>query len=328
MEWIKPGTKIDFMGKKEWALLGSGLLIMVGLLSILLKGGLNYGIDFTGGTLVQLRFERPIPLEEMRGGLKTIGLGNSLLQQFGDPREVLIRFGSSSRALKDPGKEIAQALRNLFPGGKIEVRRVEAVGPQASRELLRKALIAVLVSFVAMFLYVAFRFGVPYAAGGILALIHDVTITVGFFSLTGKEISLPVVAALLTIIGYSINDTIVVFDRIREKLRKQPKGDLSQTINLSINETLSRTILTSFTVFIVLLSLFFLGGEVIHDFAFALLVGVVVGSYSSIAIASPVLIYWPKFSPAKASNASVRAVSPQGSPNPLPNAKEKKRKGL
>ncbi|MBI2876084.1 MAG: protein translocase subunit SecF, partial [Candidatus Tectomicrobia bacterium] len=243
MEWIKPGTKIDFMAKKEWALLGSGLLILAGLLSILLRGGLNYGIDFTGGTLVQLRFERPVPLEEVRHGLRTIRLGDSLLQQFGgDSREILIRFGSTSQALQDPAKEIVQTLQQRLPGRKIEVRRVETVGPQISHVLQRKALIAVLVSFVGIFLYVSYRFGIAWAAGGILALIHDVMVTVGVFSLANKEISLPVVAALLTIIGYSINDTIVVFDRIREKFRKQSKGEFHQIINTSINETLSRTI--------------------------------------------------------------------------------------
>lgn len=292
MEWIKPGTQIDFMGKKERCILASGLLILAGLVSLVFKGGPRYGIDFTGGTLVQIKLQKAVPLGEIRKGLKDIGLGDSLIQQFGEPDEVLIRFSSTSDSLEDPGKKVVGALQKILSPVLVELRRMETVGPQISRDLRGKALIAVLASFVAMFLYISYRFGVKWAAGGILALIHDTVITVGIFSLANKEISLSVVAALLTIIGYSINDTIVVFDRIRENQKKYSKEELSHVINSSINETLSRTILTSFTVFLVVAVLFLLGGEVIHDFAFALIVGVVVGSYSSIFIASPILVYW------------------------------------
>jgi preprotein translocase subunit SecF len=293
MEWIKPGTKIDFVGKLIYCIPLSGIIILAGTLSMLLKGGPRYGVDFSGGILIQLRSDKPVAIGKLRDSLSNIGWSKAQIQQFGDAREVLIRAPQSSDNPEALKNRLIQAIHKSFPQNSWEERRTETVGPQVSKELQRNAIIALVLAFAAIYVYVTYRFGWLWAAGGILALIHDAWVTIGFFSLTNKEIALPVVAALLTIIGYSINDTIVVFDRIRENLKKLSRNtELSQIINMSVNETLSRTILTSFTVFITVLALFFLGGEVIHDFAFALIVGVITGTYSTIYIASPVLLLW------------------------------------
>jgi|SRR3990172_9968113 len=294
MEWIKPGTKIDFVGKLYYCLALSGLVILAGTISMILKGGPNYGVDFSGGLLVQLRSDKVVPLNQLRDSLSKIGWAKAQIQEFGDGHEVLIRAPQSSEAPEELKNRLIQAIHKSFPQNNWEERRTETVGPQVSKELQKEAIIALVLSFAAMYGYVTYRFGWLWASGGILALIHDVWVTVAFFSLANKEITLPVVAALLTIIGYSINDTIVLFDRVRENLKKLSKNtELATLINISVNETLSRTILTSFTVFITVLALFFLGGEVIHDFAFALIIGVISGTYSTIYIASPVLLLWP-----------------------------------
>lgn len=298
MELIKSTVNINFVGNMKLWFSISIAMITISITSVILHGGLNLGIDFAGGTLVQVKFKQNTTTENLRKALDRIKLGGSIIQQF-SPQEMVIRTAESTSDLKGLSSRIEDALSEAYSKGDFEVRRVELVGPKVGKDLTNKAIMAIVFSWIGMLVYIAWRFEFRYAVGGIIALIHDVTITVGALSLLNKEFTLTIVAALLTIIGYSINDTIVVCDRIRENIRKSGKKDFSEIINGSINETLSRTILTSFTVFIVVVVLFILGGEVIHDFAFAILVGVVVGTYSSIFIATPIVLAWEKFSPSK-----------------------------
>ncbi|MBC8287743.1 MAG: protein translocase subunit SecF [Nitrospinae bacterium] len=292
MKIIGSETHFDFMGKIKMTLTISGLLILIGLGSIVMSGGLKYGIDFSGGTLVQLQFKTPPDIEVIRDGLKSIGLGESTIQEFGTKRDILIRVQRSEEKLEAVGSRIRNSLGEKFNKADITVERVEMVGPKVGRDLREKALLSILYAIIGIVLYISWRFELQYAVAAIIALIHDVLVTMGAFSLFDKEFTLVIVAAFLTIIGYSLNDTIVVFDRIRENLRRKGKNTLTQTINASINQTLSRTLLTSGTTLLVVVALFFFGGEIIHDFSFALLVGVLVGTYSSIFIASVFLIFW------------------------------------
>jgi preprotein translocase subunit SecF len=296
MELIKSGSNIDFVGKMKMAFTFSFAVIIISIASVILHGGLNYGIDFAGGTLVQIKFNQEPSIDNVRSAFKNIGLENSIIQSFG-LNEVVVRTAESSADPKGLTGKIDEALTTVFAKGNYEIRRVEVVGPKVGKDLTRKALLAIVFSWIGMLIYISWRFEFRYAVGGILALVHDVIITVGAFSILNKEFDLTIVAALLTIIGYSINDTIVVFDRIRENVRKNVRQSLGDTINMSVNQTLSRTILTALTVFIVVVVLFFFGGAVIHDFAFALLVGVVVGTYSSIFIASPIILAWENIRP-------------------------------
>ncbi len=298
MEFIKPGINFDFVGRMKLACGISAAVIVISVASVIWHGGLNYGIDFAGGTLVQLKFQKTTSTEQIRNAFKPIGLQNVVIQPFGD-NEVVVRIGEVAAAGKELSAMIADSLQAALGQGAFEVRRVEVVGPKVGKDLTRKAMLAIVFSWIGMLIYISWRFEFRYAVGGILALVHDTVITIGAMSLLNKEFDLTIVAALLTIIGYSINDTIVVFDRIRETSRKNIKHPLSQVINDSINQTLSRTILMSFTVFLVLLALFFFGGAVIHDFSFALLVGVVVGTYSSIFVASPVVLAWERYRPSR-----------------------------
>ena len=292
MKIISSETHFDFMGKFKVAVTLSGLLILIGLGSILISGGLKYGIDFSGGTLVQLQFKTAPDIEIIRDGLKTIGLGESTIQEFGTKRDILIRVQRSEEKLEAVGSQVRNSLGKSFNKGDITVERVEMVGPKVGRDLREKALLSILYAVIGIVLYISWRFELQYAVAAIIALVHDVLITMGAFSIFDKEFTLVIVAAFLTIIGYSLNDTIVVFDRIRENLRRKGKSTLSDIINISINQTLSRTLLTSGTTLLVVVSLFFFGGEIIHDFSFALLVGVLVGTYSSIFIASVFLVFW------------------------------------
>lgn len=297
MELIKPGINFDFVGKMKLTFGVSVAVIVISIASVIWHGGLNYGIDFAGGTLVQLKFQKATSTEQIRNALRQIGLQNVMIQPFGD-NEVVVRI-SGEAAGKEFSAMIDESLKATLGPGVFEVRRVEMVGPKVGKDLTRKAVFAIVFSWIGMLAYIAWRFEFRYAVGGIAALVHDTVITIGAMSLLNKEFDLTIVAALLTIIGYSINDTIVVFDRIRENARKNIRQPLAQVINDSINQTLSRTILMSFTVFLVLLALFFLGGPVIHDFSFALLVGVVVGTYSSIFVASPIVLVWEQIRPSK-----------------------------
>ena len=292
MKIISSETNFDFMGKIKMTMTISGLVILIGLGSIALSGGLKYGIDFAGGTLIQLQFKTPPDIEVIRDGLKTIALGESTIQEFGSKRDILIRIQRSEEKLEAVGSKVRNSLGGKFNKEDITVERVEMVGPKVGRDLREKAFLSILYAVIGIVIYISWRFELQYAIAAIIALAHDVLVTLGAFSILDKEFTLVIVAAFLAIIGYSLNDTIVVFDRIRENLRRRGKNTLVQTINASINQTLSRTLLTSGTTLMVVMALFFFGGEIIHDFSFALLVGILVGTYSSIFIASVFLVYW------------------------------------
>jgi len=292
MKILSSDTHFDFMGKIKTAMTISGLVILVGLGSVALSGGLKYGIDFAGGTLIQLQFKTAPDIEVIRDGLKTIALGESTIQEFGSKRDILIRVQRSEEKLEAVGSKVRNSLSGKFNKDDITIARVEMVGPKVGRDLREKALLSILYAVIGIVIYISWRFELQYAIAAIIALAHDVLVTLGAFSILDKEFTLVVIAAFLAIIGYSLNDTIVVFDRIRENLRRKGKNTLVQTINSSINQTLSRTLLTSGTTLMVVVALFFFGGEIIHDFSFAILVGVLVGTYSSIFIASTFLVYW------------------------------------
>jgi len=371
-------THLNFVGTRRTAFIVSVILILAGLVSLAIKGGPDLSIDFVGGTLVQVRFDEPVEIGQLRTVVDEAGYSGGQIQVFGDPNEYLIKVEkvdesgmASSRLLEvlervAPGlgwravsvKEMppdyasgfeggnlivveadsippleeletlvrgagvglvkatretstrlavnlpyqgveAKAAEKLqteliaaFPDREIEIRRTETVGPRIGEELKNRAWAAIVISIFGILIYISWRFEFKFAVGAIVALIHDVVITVGIFSILNKEISLAIIAALLTIVGYSLNDTIVVFDRIRENFSLRRKESYGAMVNISINESLSRTIITSLTTLIVVLFLLFMGGEVIHDFAFALMIGIIVGTYSSIYVASPILIEW------------------------------------
>ena len=292
MQLFKSETHFDFMGRIKAAVTFSVILILIGLGSVAVSGGLKFGIDFAGGTLIQLQFKSPPDIEVIRDGLKTIGLGESTIQEFGSKKDILIRVQRSEEKLEAVGSMVRKSLMGKFNIDEITVERVEMVGPKVGRDLREKALLSILYAIIGIVIYISWRFELQYAIAAIIALVHDVLVTMGAFSIFDKEFTLVIVAAFLTIIGYSLNDTIVVFDRIRENLRRKGKSSISDMINTSINQTLSRTLLTSGTTLLVVIALFFFGGEIIHDFSFALLVGVFIGTYSSIFIASVFLVYW------------------------------------
>src|SRR6266853_4254213 len=280
----------DFVGKRKWFYVASAGFMLLSLATILYHGGLNYGIDFTGGALVQVRYDKPASVDLVRKGLDEIKLGTAVIQQFGDAQEYLIRLPQGGEKPEQLSKQVQEALAKAA-NAKVEIRRVEFVGPQVGRDLQFQALYAVLAGMAGILIYVAFRFHYRDCTISVFAIAHDVIVTLGALSLTQREMSLPVLAALLTIVGYSINDTIVVFDRIRETRAKGlRKGQtIADLVNSAMNQTLSRTLLTSFTTFVSAVVLLIFGGEVLRDFAFALVVGVVTGTYSSIAAASLVM---------------------------------------
>ncbi len=294
MELIRSDLHIDFIGKRKLAMMVSGTLLLLSIV-LLLTRGLNFGIDFTGGTLVEVKFNEPPQIAAVREAISPAGYGNAVIQEFGAPDEIMIRVQNAEGVESSKiSTDILDALSSAFSADAVEMRRVEYVGPQVGEELRTAGILAVLISMFAILLYVTARFEFRFALGADAALIHDITIVLGTFSLLGKEFTLPVIAAILTVIGYSLNDTIVVFDRIRENFalnrkKKHPESE-EASANASINQTLSRTLMTSLTTLLVVISLFVLGGEVIHDFAFALIVGIAVGTYSSIYIASPVML--------------------------------------
>jgi preprotein translocase subunit SecF len=292
----------DFVGKRRWFYLGSAALIAISLLSILIRGGLNYGIDFTGGTLIQVRYDKPVTVGDVRRGLDEIALGSAIIQQFGDAQEYLIRLPQGGETPEQITPKVQAALAKAS-GAKVEMRRVEFVGPQVGRDLQIQALYAVLAGMAGILIYVAIRFDFRGGVISIAAIAHDVITTLGALSIFNFEMSLSVLAALLTIVGYSINDTIVIFDRIRESRgRGLRRGQtLAGLVNTSLNQTLSRTILTSFTTFMASVVLFLFGGEVLRDFAFALVVGVVLGTYSTVAAAS-LIVDWETWSRSRQSS--------------------------
>ncbi len=293
MQLIKHDINIDFVGKRKLALLLSIIILVVGAASLIVEGGPNYGIDFAGGTLVQVKVGQKTGPVEMKEALASLELGGLVVQTFGDEaNEFLVRAANTSSELEGLSRDIKEALSAHYGADMVELRRSEMVGPKVGADLREKGVLAILYAMVGILLYITWRFEFRFAIGAIIALLHDVGITLGAFSLFGKEIDLPIIAAFLAIIGYSLNDTIIVYDRIRENMGKLSKESFATIVNRSINETLSRTILTSGTTLLVVLALFVFGGGVIHNFAFALLIGVLVGTYSSIFIASPLLLYW------------------------------------
>jgi preprotein translocase subunit SecF len=295
MELIRPGTQIDFIGKRKYAVWISTAAILLSLVSILLHGGLRYGVDFAGGLLIQIRFSKPLDIAEIRGAMETLGWKDAMVQNFGGENEFLIRVEKATDDIEKRSSEIQAALQQRFKDQGMETRRVEVVGPKVGKDLKVKALWAVGLAFAAILIYVAFRFHeFAYGFGGIVALFHDIAITFGAISIFNLEYSLSLMAVILTIIGFSINDTIVIFDRVRENIKKMRKEEMVTIFNVSINETLGRTILTSGTVMLVVLILFFFGGEVIHDFTIALIVGLITGTYSTIYVASPVVLFWER----------------------------------
>jgi len=295
MELIRADTHIDFIGKRKVALVISSIVILISLGSIFLHGGLNYGVDFAGGILLQIRFSKSVDISQVRSGLEAIGQKDVSVQNFGGGNEFLIRIEKSAGDLETISKNIQTSLRQQFKDGSPEIRRIEVVGPKVGKDLKTKALWAVGLSFAAILVYVAFRFHtISYGLGGIVALVHDVMVTYGALSVFNIEYSLSTLAVILTIIGFSINDTIVIFDRVRENIKKMRKDDLATIMNVSINQTLGRTILTTGTVMMVVLILFLFGGPVIHDFATAMIVGLITGTYSTVYIASPVVLLWEK----------------------------------
>ena len=287
MQLFKTQTNFDFMGKRRLALILSGVLLLVSFGSLATRV-LNFGIDFTGGTLIEVGYTEPVDLTRVRNTLDEAGFGEAVVQHFGTARDVLIRMAPRDEVSKAKlGDEVFAALQDTSGGDQLSLRRVEFVGPQVGEELTEQGGLAMLIALGAILIYVALRFEYRFAVGAVAALGHDVIITRGFFSVLGLEFDLTVLAALLAVIGYSLNDTIVVFDRIRENFRKIRRGTPVDVVNTSLNQTLARTLMTSFTTLLVLLALFFLGGELIHSFATALIVGLVVGTYSSMYVASP-----------------------------------------
>jgi preprotein translocase subunit SecF len=345
IEIIKSGTTIDFVGKQKIAFMFSAAMILVTIISLVIHKGPRYGIDFAGGTLVQVKFASPVGTDAIAVGLKTAGIDVSTVQEYGKPLpgDCQYLINSTQDMTASTGEDFEDRVRNALKtatGQDVEISRIEMVGPKVGQDLRSKALFAIFFTLLLINIYISGRFEMKwvaagvvtgglilavwlvsmlgistpylilvalivslalfwvlelkYAMGAIVALIHDVAITVGVFSLLGKEFSLPVIAALLTIIGYSLNDTIIVFDRIRENLKKLSRRPLAEIINASVNETLSRTLLTALTTLVVVVALFLFGGSVIHDFAFAMILGIGIGTYSSIFVASPILLMWKK----------------------------------
>lgn len=280
---------IDFLGKRKIGLIVSGVLILISVIS-LFSQGLKFGIDFTGGTLVEIGYPQAAELGAIRGTLEDTGFSDYTVQHFGTSKEVLIRLASKQGvSAADLSNQVMDAL-NQDSQQNGDLRRVEFVGPQVGKEIKEDGGLALLAALLCILLYVAWRFEYRFALGSVAALAHDVIITLGFFSILQLEFDLTVLAALLAVIGYSLNDTIVVFDRIRENFRKMRKGTPEEIMNTSLNQTLSRTLMTSLTTLLVLIALALVGGEIIHNFAIALIFGVVIGTYSSIFVASPIVL--------------------------------------
>ncbi|MEW8024044.1 MAG: protein translocase subunit SecF [Candidatus Thiodiazotropha sp.] len=289
MQILNKEARYDLMGKRNLALVLSGILLLISLGAIIVRG-LNLGIDFTGGTLVEVGYPQAVELPVVREALAKDGFGDAVIQHFGTSKDVLVRLAPrediESAVLSD---RAFTAMQSIAPN--VDLRRVEFVGPQVGDELTEDGGLAMLYALIGILIYVGLRFEYRFAVGSVIALVHDVLITIGFFALFQVEFDLPVLAAVLAVIGYSLNDTIVVFDRIRENFRKIRKGEAVSIINTSVNQTLSRTLITSGTTLLVLAALFLFGGEIIHGFALALIVGVVIGTYSSIYVASSSVLF-------------------------------------
>jgi preprotein translocase SecF subunit len=287
---LVPSTPdFKFVRYNRRAFVFSSVLIIGSLLAFLMQG-LNFGIDFKGGILVEISSSAPVDIAGLRGRMQTLDLGEVQIQQFGTPTDVLIRVAEADDAVStERDLSAVDAMRQDLEG-EFEIRRVEIVGPQVSRELIQTGLLAVVAAISSMLIYIWFRFEWQFSVGAVMALVHDVILTIGVFSLLQLDFNLSILAAILTIVGYSMNDTVVVYDRVRENLRKYKKMDISELLDIAINQTLSRTVMTSVTTLLALIALYTLGGEVIRGFTFAMIWGVLVGTYSSIFIAAPLLI--------------------------------------
>lgn len=288
-------TNIDFMGKRKFSFLFSGIMVLLGLIALIqiARGAANLGIDFAGGTAVQLKFEQPVKIDEARKALETSGLEDAELQEFGQDNKLLIRVKTSTTIEEKIAERVVGIFGKEFPNNKFVVDSTTEIGPAIGKKLQEDALVAIVVSFAGIILYIAARFELRFGVAAALATFHDVLAVVGAFYILDKEITLLIVTALLTLAGYSLTDTVVVFDRIRENLKSRRRESEEATINSAINQVLSRTIVTSLTVVIVLIPLTLAGGEVLHDFSLALLGGVIFGTYSSVFVASPLLLLWP-----------------------------------
>jgi len=297
LELLKPGTRVDFVSKMRPAIFVSIALIIIAIGSLIYHKGPNWGVEFTGGTEIHIKLAKEVSIADIKQTLETTGFPPDVVQQLGltGDHEYLIRF-SPELVKFDQIQDFQTELENIiatnesFKGGSIQ--RVDYIGPRVGKELIRKAIIAIILGCIGILIYVMIRFELGFALGAVIALVHDTIITLGAISIMDKEFTLALVAALLTVIGFSVNDTIIIFDRIRENMRKSGKLSIRELVNEGVNQTLTRTILTSITVFMVLIPLFIFGGSVIHDFAFTLIVGAIIGTYSSIFIASAFVIFW------------------------------------
>lgn len=288
-------TNIDFMGKRAIAFTISGVMVLLGLIAVvqIARGAANLGIDFAGGTAVQLKFEQPIRIDEARKVLEENGLRDAELQEFGQDNKLLIRVKTATTIEEKTSETVVNVFRTKFASNRFVVDSSTEIGPTIGKKLQEDALIAVVISFIGIVLYIAARFELRFGVAAALATFHDVLAVLGAFYLLDKEITLLIVTALLTLAGYSLTDTVVVFDRIRENLKTRRRESEEATINTAVNQVLSRTIVTSLTVVLVLIPLTLAGGEVLHDFSLALLGGVIFGTYSSVFVASPLLLLWP-----------------------------------
>jgi preprotein translocase subunit SecF len=288
-------TNIDFMGKRQWAFIFSGIMVVLGIVALvqIARGSANLGIDFSGGTAVQLKFDQPIRIDEARKALESNGLENTELQEFGQENKLLIRLKTSTTIEEKVADRVVAVFKKEFSSNQFVIDSSTEIGPTIGQKLQEDALIAVVISFVGIILYVAARFELRFGIAAALATFHDVLAVLGAFYVLDKEITLLVVTALLTLAGYSLTDTVVVFDRIRENLRMRRRETEETIINNAVNQVLSRTIVTTLTVVLVLIPLTIAGGEVLHDFSLALLWGVIFGTYSSVFVASPLLVLWP-----------------------------------
>ena len=302
MQIIKD-SKIDFINNSRFTILLSGALLLAGIFSLIINNGPKLSIDFKGGTLVAVQYTKPININNLRSELKTVTINGqkfdfstSEIKHFGNKSNVSIRIASMEDEPENFSQNFINFLRNIYPDSLPEnkdefILLLDTLSPKIGSELSGKAIMAILYALTLILIYISFRFEFIFAIGAIAAIAHDVIITLGIFSILGYEISLPIVAAFLTIVGYSLNDTIVIFDRIRENLKTRKKDPVAATVNKSINESLSRTIVTSLTTLMVVITLYTFGGEVIHYFSFALIIGVLVGTYSSIFVASLIVVY-------------------------------------
>ncbi|MBH0198689.1 MAG: protein translocase subunit SecF [Nitrospira sp.] len=288
-------TNIDFMGKRKIAFAFSGVMVLLGLIALvqIARGSANLGIDFAGGTAVQLKFDQVVRIDDARKALESNGVGDAELQEFGQDNKLLIRVKASTTIEEKTAERVVGVFAKEFPNNKFVVDSTTEIGPTIGKKLQEDALIAIVISFAGIIMYIAARFELRFGVAAALATFHDVLAVVGAFYILDKEITLLIVTALLTLAGYSLTDTVVVFDRIRENLKMRRRETEEETINNAVNQVLSRTIVTSLTVVLVLIPLTLAGGEVLHDFSLALLWGVIFGTYSSVFVASPLLLLWP-----------------------------------